>query len=239
MISTSIALFAAIATAKPALEPVLVEWKPKVDVTQKFQMNLAMQVDAGGQMMDINVGFLITTKTTKVEKEQVTQESTMSNFKLSMNGQEMDGMGGGEDQMGEKTIAVRKLNGEVISDTTPAEVGGGERMMRMNTFVYPGKPLSFGDSWTKEWAANKDKGLQSAKAKWTLVGEEVKNKVDCWKIEVVFAEMDSADGISNTGTMWLSKADGEVVYSKNNFMNVSFQEGMPPTNGIAEISRVN
>jgi len=237
MITTSFALFAAIATAKPAVAPVLVEWKPKVDMVNKFQMNLAMQVDAGGQMMDIGVGFVIITKTTKVEKEEVTQESTMADFKLSMNGQEMDGMGG-EMPADQKTTAVRKLNGEIISDTTPAEAGGGERMGRMNSFIFPGKPLEFGDSWTKEWAADKAKGLQSAKAKWTLEGEEVKNKVDCWKIAVVFAEMDTKDGISNMGTMWLSKADGEVVYSKMNFQNVSFQEGMPPTNGVAEITRI-
>jgi len=238
MITTSFALFAAIATAKPVVAPALIEWKPKLDATTKLQMNMAMQIDAGGQMMEINVGFIITSKTTKIDGDKVTQEGSMSDFKLMMNGQEMGDMGGGAPPEGEKTTIVRKINGEVVSDSTPAELGGGERMQRMNAFVYPGKPLEFGDSWTKEWAADKAKGLQSAKAKWTLEGEDVKNKVDCWKISVVFAEMDSKDGISNMGTMWLAKSDGDLVYSKMNFQNVSFQEGMPPTNGVAEMTRI-
>lgn len=238
MISTSFALFAAIATAKPAIAEHTVAWKPKVNETTKLNMKFTMQMDAGGQMMEIIAMFNISSKTTKIDGDKVTEEGSMSDFKLLMNGQEMGDMGGGAPPEGEKTTIVRKLNGEVISDSTPAEMGGGERMQRFNAFYFPEKPVIFGDSWTHEWAADKAKGLQSAKAKYTLEGEEVKNKVDCWKISVVFAELDSSSGMSNMGTVWLEKANGNLVYSKMNFQNVSFQEGMPPTNGVAEITRI-
>lgn len=239
MISTSFALFAAIATAKPVIAPAVVEWKPTLNATTKLNMKFTMQIDAGGQMMEIIASFNTTSKTTKIEGDKVTQEGSMSDFKLMMNGQEMGDMGGAAPPEGEKVTIVRKLNGEVVSDSSPEEMGGGPRMQRMNAFYFPGKPLEFGDSWTHDWAADKAKGLQSARAKWTLEGEEVKNKVNCWKIAVVFAEMDTKDGISNMGTIWLDKSNGDLVYSKMNFQNVSFQDGMPPTNGVAEITKVN
>jgi len=216
----------------PAQDTTQLEWKPKVGEVTKLKFSMAMNM--GG---DIGVSFLITSKTTKIEKDEVTTESEMGDFQLMFNGQPMD-MGGEAPGAGQKTTTVMKMNGAVVSDSSTAAMGGGERLNRMNAFYRPSKPVKIGDTWENEWKADKEKGLQNSKARWTLAAYEPKNGVDCWKVDYVFAEMDSTDGISANGSLWISAKDGNMEYSKYEFQNVTFQEGMPPASGSGEITRV-
>ncbi len=230
---SALALIAMFSMAAPAQDTTQLEWKPKVGEVNKLKFGIAMNM--GG---DINVTFLVTSKTTKIEKEDVTQESEMGDFQILFNGQPLD-MGGEGPGGGEKVTSVTKLNGTLVSESASASMGGGgERVSRMNTFLRPLKPVKIGDSWENEWKADKEKGLQSSKAKWTLKAYEPKNGVDCWKVDYVYAEMDSPDGISSNGSIWLNAKDGMIEYSKYEFQNVSFQEGMPPASGTGDITRV-
>jgi len=229
---SALALIAMFSMMAPAQDTTQLEWKPKVGEVTKLKFSMAMNM--GG---DIGVSFLITSKTTKIEKDEVTTESEMGDFQLMFNGQPMD-MGGEAPGAGQKTTTVMKMNGAVVSDSSTAAMGGGERLNRMNAFYRPSKPVKIGDTWENEWKADKEKGLQNSKARWTLAAYEPKNGVDCWKVDYVFAEMDSTDGISANGSLWISAKDGNMEYSKYEFQNVTFQEGMPPASGSGEITRV-
>ncbi|MFM9874610.1 MAG: hypothetical protein ACKVQS_14235 [Fimbriimonadaceae bacterium] len=231
---SAIALLALVSMAAPAQDMTQLEWKPKVGEVTKLKFNMAMNVGT-----DVSVSFLITSKTTKVEKDEVTTESEMGNFELMVGGQPMDMGGQAPGSGGEKMVTVHKLNGVLVSDSSPKEMGGGERMNRMNAFLRPSKPVKIGDFWENEWKADKEKGLQNSKARWTLAAYEPKNGVDCWKVDYVYAEMDSANGISANGSVWISAKDGGMEYTKYDFQNVSFQDGMPPANGTGTVTRVH
>ena len=231
-----LALFALMSLAAPAAQDAQkIEWKPKVGEAVNLKMAIAMEMP---QIGAIDVQFLIKSKVTKIDKEksEVTTQSEMSDFQLFMGGQPLD-MGGQAPTSNEKVTLVQKLNGQIVSDSSSAEMGG-ERVSRMNAFHFPDKPMKVGDSWEHEWKANKEENLGPAKARWTYSAHEVKDGVDCWKIDYVFAEMEDPNGISASGTIWLDTASGQIHYSNYQFNNVSFQEGMPPTSGTGQITRV-
>jgi hypothetical protein len=231
---SAIALLALVSLAAPAQDMTQLEWKPKVGEVVKHKFSMAMDMGT-----DVNVSFLITSKTTKLEKDEVTTESEMANFELLVGGQPMD-LGGQTPGGGEKMVIVSKLNGQLVSDSSAAsEMGGGERMTRMNAFLRPTKPMKIGDTWENEWKADKEKGLQSSKARWTLAAYEPKNGVNCWKVDYVYAEMDSPDGISANGSIWMNALDGNMEYTKYDFQNVIFQPGMPAANGSGQITRIH
>ncbi len=235
---SSIALFAAIATARMQ-EPVTLKWDPKVGQQTEHQMDVTVSFDMGGMPGTVDFGFITVSKITKIEGDQVTSEGSMRDFKMTMNGQEMD-TGDAAAMEAEKVVVVAKKNGEIISDSTPEEIGGGVRQQRMNAFIFPEKPIKIGDSWSQDFPADKELNLQSSKAKWTLVGSEQKLGYDTWKITNVWAEMDdTATGMSTMGTIWLRKSDGILVATEQKFENVSFQPGMPPMGGTAKMTLVS
>lgn len=227
----ALALIALVTMSAPVQDTTQLELKTKVGDITKFKFQMAMNMG-----VDVSVSFLVTSKVTKLDKDEVTSESEMGNLELLVGGQPMDM--GGQSPAGQKMVIVQKLSGELISDSTPKEMGGGERVSRMNAFHRPGKPVKIGDSWEYEWKADKAKGLQNSKARWTLAAYEKKNNVDCWKVDFVYAEMDTADGISTNGSLWVNAADGVMEYTKYEFQNVTFQEGMPATSGTGQATRV-
>lgn len=233
---SAIALFALMSLAAPAQDTVKLEWKPKVGETVNLQMAMAMEVPQAG---NIDVKFVVKSKVTKVDKDksEVTTQSEIGDFKIFFGGQEMD-MGGQGPSTDQKMTIVQKMNGVLVSDDSPPEMGGGERVSRMNAFHYPDKPVKVGDKWEYEWKADKEKGLGSAKAQWTYVAHEMKDGVDCWKVDYVFAEMDDPNGMSASGSIWFDTASGNIHYSSYQFNNVTFQEGMPPTSGTGQITRL-
>lgn len=229
----ALALVAMLAFA-PAQEEVKLQWKPKLNEPVNLQMKLSMAITGAG---DIDVNFIVHSKVVKMDDETVTTESKLSDFKFMFNGQEMDMSGQGGPDLNETSTMVQKRNGEIVS-MSGAEMQGGERTSRMNAFHWPDKGLKIGESWEHEWKADKAKGLPHSKAKWTLSAHEMKNNVDCYKVDYVFAEMDDPNGISASGSVWLAAADNTIIYGKYQFNNVSFQEGMPPTNGTGELIRL-
>lgn len=230
----SIALIAALATARMQ-EPVTLQWDPKVGQQIEHKMDISVQFDMGGMPGSVDVGFITVSKIIKIDGDEVTSEGTMRDFQMFMNGEALD-TGGSETDMSQKVVVVAKKNGEIIKDTTPAEMGGGVRQQRMNAFVFPEKPIKVGDSWTKEFPADKELNLQSSKAKWTLVGSEEKLGYDTWKISNVWSEMDSPNAMSTMGTIWLRKSDGVLVATEQRFENAAFQPEMPPMNGTAKMT---
>lgn len=240
MVNTTFALAALLTMAAPVQDSTNLAWKPKLNEVIKYQFSMNIPIDMGGTPGTVDVGFVSVSKVVGLDAELVTMEGSMDSFKIKINGQEMDmsQMGGPAPDMSGTVKIVTKLNGEVVSDSTPAEMGGGEGMQRMNAFYRPGKMVKVGDSWEQEWKADKAKGLQSAKARWTLKGEEMSNGVACWKVDYVFAEMDTADGMSANGSLWINKMDGHMESLKYQFNNVSMSEMMPKSNGTGSAYRV-
>lgn len=218
----------------PAQEEVTLKWNPKIGEPVNLQMKLSMLINGAG---DVDVSFIVHNKVTKMDAETVTTESKISDFKFMFNGQEMDLGGQGGPDMNETSTMVQKRNGEIVS-ISGAEMQGGERISRMNAFHWPDKPVKIGDSWIKEWQEDKEKQLPHSKAKWTLAAHEMKNGVDTYRIDYVFAEMDDPNGISASGSVWLATTDGSIQYGRYEFNNVSFQEGIPPTSGTGQIIRL-
>jgi hypothetical protein len=236
MVKSSLGLVALLAMAAPVQDSTRFEWKPKVGEEVKWKMSFNMVMDMGGQDGSIEASFLTSSKIKSIEGDKVTTEGSMSDFTLKFNGQEMD-MGGQGPGEGMVTTTVMTLDGKVIKSDAPEEMGG-ERMQRMNAFHRPTKDIKIGESWEASWPAVKEKGLQSAKAKWTLRASEKRGAVDCWVVDFVFSEMDNTSGMGATGSMYLNKADGYPEYLKYKFTNASFSPEMPPTNGEGTMSRV-
>ncbi len=238
MVKSTFALVALLTMSAPVQESTKLEWKPKLNEVTKYQFNLNIPIDMGGASGAVEVSFMSISKITEIKDDLVTSEGSMDAFKVIFNGQEMDmSQMGGPDMSGTVKVVTR-LNGEVVSNSTPQEMGGGEAMQRMNAFYRPKTAIKVGDSWEQEWKANKEKGLQNAKARWTLKGDEMKNNVGCWKVDYVFAELDTANGMSASGTIWINKVDGQMEYLQYQFNNVSMNEMMPPSSGTGTVTRI-
>ena len=230
------AFTACLAIAVGQAQEVKLAWVPQVGTTYAWNMTVSMNIDAGGQDMAMEISMLNKNKTVKVENGLVTFESSMADMKMTMNGEAFTPPGS-EGQAPEAVTTVYKLDGTFVSRKGGGEMASSVRAEQMNAFIYPSHAVKINEPWFKEFPADKENKIPVAKARYTLLGEEMVGKYRTWKIEKVYAELDDPQGFSSMGTVWLDQTDGSMVKYEGEFTNVKFVDMMPPTSGKVKISR--
>lgn len=212
-------------------------WAPKPGTSVNYNMKVIVEMAMQGQTMTMDISMLSVNKILKVENGEVTMESTVKDMKMLMDGQAFNPPGSDGNEEVPPVTSVTKLNGILVSRKGGDMMSGSMRAEQMNVFIYPASAVKVGDSWFHDFPANKEHNIPVAKAKFTLQGEEMVGKYQCWKIEKVYAETEEAKGFSAMGTLWIDKADGNMVKYDGNFQNVQFAEMMPPSSGTVKLTR--
>lgn len=214
-------------------------WKPAVGYAATFRMVSNMSMDVGqGQPMDMAVTVVVTSKVTKVEDGKVTVEGGVKDFKMNMNGQDMDGPPGGESPAGQTNTQVFSMDGTLVDPGKEQPMSGGERVRRLSVLYRPTAPVKMGDSWTKEVPADKEKKVPSGKYKYTLEATETVDGTACYKIKYVYSEMEGATPFGAIGTMWIDTANRNLVKMEAEYQNIQYVEMMPPTNAKVSLTKI-
>lgn len=220
-------------------EEVDLSWKPKVGDVVTYQMKTNASIDMGGQKTDIVFAMKMKSTVKAIENDRVTTESSGSDFKMSMGGQDMDNQGN-QTGMDGITTRITNLNGELISQETKGQaMPTPPRMEQMNTFYRPKTKVKVGDTWDHEIKADAKRGYVEAKARYTLVGTEMLGKKKVWKVSIIYAEMEAAKPASMTGTVWIAADNGEMEKWYAEYQDVSFADGVPPMNAVTTLTRVD
>lgn len=205
------------------------KWKPTVGQSLNYKLTTVMKMDMGAGLSEFVVSFVSTSKTTKIENGEVVQEGGMKDFSMMMDGQDMSSFGapGGDT----KSSITMKLDGTLLKIESDApQPGQGLRLQRMTSFRYPQEEIAVGHEWTVDHKAIKEEDAPIAKSKFVFEGLEKKEGIDCYKIKLIFSEMEGDVPFGAMGTMWLNQKDRSLVAMEGEYQNVKFADMMPPTN---------
>lgn len=225
------------AVAFAAQDSVKVEWKPEVGKISKYHIQVAANIDAGGQKMDMSFGMNHAEKVLKIDAGKITTETTADGFSLMVNGEDMTQM------MGDQKFTVTttyNANGEPLemkSDAPPE--ARQERIENAFSFYYPNKDVKVGESWVRKIKGDAAKNTVDAEATYTLQGIETVGDSKQLKIGFAFKETSGDTPMSATGTVYLMPADGYLVKGNFAMKNVQFDPSMPPTDATCTVTRID
>lgn len=219
------AALAVSAVAMAAQEAINLKRTPKDGEASVYR--LKADIDLAGTQATFTAK--ISEKVTKVEGDNYTVETAITEGKALFGGQEMPM----EDQPA--TSATYKTTGEIVSmsETDP----GAMRMANLQSFRYPTGPVKVGDTWNTEVAASDKTGGVGMKAEFKVDGME---KVGAWetaRIKFTVKETSGAEPASSEGTAWIAVTDGSLVKYEGSWANAPFPGAPGPINAKVTITR--
>ena len=111
-----------------------IEWKPEIGKSVKHKVEVAANIDAGGQSMDMKLSMVETSKVTKIGEGKITRESNVSQMSLMVGGQDMSQMMG-DQKMG--STSTYNMNGELLDTKADSDQMSNPRLENSYTFYYP------------------------------------------------------------------------------------------------------
>jgi hypothetical protein len=171
-------------------------------------------------------------KVTKVEADGTYSiESSDVDTKVVFGGQEIES----PPQAPETSIylptgQLKEIKGDRVSEQT-------YRMAILGSFITPDKPVSVGDTWAKDIAADSKTGVLATKATYKVVADEKVGTYDTLKIEQTVKETTGDSPASSTLTVWINKADGTMVKLEGKWVNAPFPGSPVPGDATITITR--
>ncbi|RYG22635.1 hypothetical protein EON82_16495 [bacterium] len=210
-----------------AAQGIVIKYSPKVGDKANYAITGTFEVSGA----EVKLTGTRAEEVTKLEDDTVTTKGTT---KISVNvmGQDMD-------QPESVETTKTKLDGtlvEVKQGEALAE-GGALRLARVNTFLYPSKPLAVGDTWTMELKKDEKADLPGVKVDFKLEGEEKVGKWDTYKISGNGGESEGSQPTKIKATYWIDKASGGMIHSLSELTDAVFRPEVPPLSGKMDILR--
>jgi hypothetical protein len=205
-------LVAALSVAAIAIQDGI-NLKRTVKVGDTVKLRLKADVDIQGT--EAAFSSLITEKITKVESNgNYTLESSQSEGKVNLGGQEMD-------VPGSTQTSTYKATGEVMEIKAENVDGNFYRTAHLTSFIVGDKAVKSGDSWAVEIKKDEKTGAVAAKGTFKIEGEEKIGERDTFKIKHSIKETDGGEAAASVeATSWISKKDGTIVKSEGQWKNV-------------------
>ena len=141
----------------------------------------------------------------------------------------------------EKQHTIMKFHpdGTPVFDFKNMDKRGTLPRATMATLFYrPSAPIALNEPFDREIKGNAEAQTVDAKARTTVLGSESIDGVDCWKLQLVYAEQVEKLPMSTISTLWLSKADHDLIRATSDVDNYQAVKMMPPSNSHIEIKRV-
>ena len=202
-------------------------FKRAVKEGDKYSYTLKGDLEVAG--MSVTLTGKASEKVTKVEADKYTIESTQSDTKVNVGGQEMA-------QPDRTETEIRTITGKIIELKSEQVSPESYRLSNLNAFVTPDKEINIGETWTATFKADEKTGAVDAKTEYKYVGDEKVGDWDTAKVEAVAKETKDSSAQINT-TYWISKVDGSVVRSVSKLKEVMMAGVPAPLNGTIEQKR--
>lgn len=202
---------------------------PKKDDVYKYKVTGSFAVMG----MDVKVTFNNTETIKEVNDKGYVVENKQDNMKIDLGGQEMDGPEG-------TSSTAYALDGMVtkVDDPSGEDPANAYRFAVASVIVRPGKEIKVGETWTKDFAANKEKGLPKAKATYKYVKDEEVLGFKTAQIEFEYTELEGDAPAGNKGKVWIDPATGFMVKMDSEWKNMPIGGAPEPISGKAVIERV-
>jgi hypothetical protein len=215
-------LFAA--AAAYAQDGVMLKYSWKKGAVAKTRMKGTLEF--GGQ--EISVNILNQEKVLEVGDDgSATVEQSVVSLIVNMGGQEQDMTG----SSGGSIIAVYNPDGSVKELRGENIEAGAYRMQNLMAFIQPKESLKVGSKWSKEVAADKDRGTPAYKGEYSVIADEKVGKWDTLKIKYKISESEGTDPASMEGTFWVSKEDASLIKGEATWANVPMAGAPFPISG--------
>ncbi len=203
-------LAAALTTAAFAQDSYSFKRTNKVGDSAKFK--ISVDFDMSG--MSATYSAAIAEKVVKASDGSYTVESSQSNAKISLSGQEQALPD--SDKPSKSTYTTNGLITLIEGD----EAGPGSyRLSYMQSLIAPDSPKKVGEKWEADLPANKKTGAVAGKATYEVVGTEKIGAWDTVKVKWTYKETEGTSPATAEGTVWLSVTDFNTVKVDGKYLN--------------------
>jgi hypothetical protein len=214
------------AVALAALDPVNLQFSPKVGDEFKYKMTGTLHITGNVAQISADIDYQVT----KVQNDRTyTIKSSQTNMQAAMSGQSFN-------PPDSFNVTTNKANGELIDFVSDGADATAWRLMELKHFVYPPKPVSVGDTWTSSVTADPVKGTVAATTDYKVDSMEKIGTRDTAKIKVTFKETEGATPASSDGFVWIDIKDGSMVKTITAWTNAPSAQG--PIDATITIERV-
>jgi hypothetical protein len=186
------------------------------------------------QMMgaDVNVTIVQQQKVLEVAEDgTATLESSTLSGTAVFGGQEM------EIPAGNPIVLVMESNGKTKEIRGEDVSASSYRVEALQSFLLPKEPVKVGSKWVREEKANADTGAVALKAEYEILAEETIGKYETFKIRYKNSETEGAEPASMEGTIWISKADAQLIRGESTWVNVPMAAAPAPVSGKFTLTR--
>ena len=210
-----------------AVQAMDLKWMPKAGDKLNYKVAGTFEVPGAGE---------ITLEGSR--SEEVTSVAADKITVTSLSKQKVNAMGTEIPVPDATATTVYKPDGSVLELKVGDEsAGGGMRMVRLSSFVFPTKSVPVGEGWTVEAPKDEKADLPGYKVDYKLVGEEKIGTWDTWKITSKGGEIEGTQPTKIESTTWVEKSTGTLVKSTAQVTDALFSPQAPPLSGKLEIVR--
>ncbi|HLV78720.1 MAG TPA: zinc-dependent metalloprotease [Chthonomonadaceae bacterium] len=221
-------VMAAVAAASSAQGRVALAYKARAGQVARYKNEGTLTIDVNGNKATLDLQETDKLTFTDVATSgDITMKSETESAQISFNGhtQQMPDS--------EKKTTTFTIHPNGVLTAFQSSGGSGEedkdksdvRLHVATTPVFNEKALGVGDTWSVEVKADSSLGVVAAKEDYSILGSEMVDGQDTFKIKMAFQETEGASPLSCAGTVWVEKSSGDAVAADFEIENIPFGAG--------------
>lgn len=227
-------LLAGAALASTSLDDLIfLKWKPVVGQKQKMEMKASTNTEIQGTAVSIVATLVTEREILKVTDKTVTVSGGLKSMQLSVNDQPMDAPI--DSTVRESQVPI---DGSPDFDDRDGDQGMPPRSQSAFAVRLPATGLTFGTAHDTVIEKDEKRGIPSAKQRITVVKEEKIGAVDCYQIDVVYAEDGNDKPVTAIAKLWLAKESGEWIKLIGDYENFQLAGVLSPSATHIELNRL-
>lgn len=220
--AASLAVFSVTLAAAPQ-EKVQLQRRAKVGDVSRHAMEGSMTMNVNGQQVTVEMQGTEKITVKAVAPDAITMEGQTESMTITMNGNAVPAP-----PLDSSTVVV-KPDGTLVSFKSSSSGDGTEvRLHAAMSPIFPDQPLSVGEAWTRDIAADAARGVPAARAEMKLVALEKVGATDTAKVTMKYTET-GGSGVTSTVVAWVDRATGEQVKVEAEVQNL-------PMSGMGTVS---
>ncbi|HRI43815.1 MAG TPA: zinc-dependent metalloprotease [Fimbriimonadaceae bacterium] len=194
----------------------------------KYQLDLEVGIEAGGQKFTMNIKQVESKTVKEVKDGNIAFVQATESQEITMNGEKLDP---DPDENKPSTVTVRP-DGTLVSYESEGD-GDAEKMnvriMSATSVIFSKNPVGVGDKWSYQYKDDDKLGTKAGSANFQLLAFEKAKDVDCAKIKMTFEEAGGSPRFASDVTAWVELATGDTVKSDVSLTNFPLGEGAGTT----------
>jgi hypothetical protein len=214
-----------------------VAWNPAKGAKTKFQVEMASQLDIGQGPMALLATLVIENEIKDVSDEKITILSATTSHNLTLDQQDVTEMWPGQDGISVPINRTFDKHGVLLTSDSKSPLDN-PRFEQLRVLPFPEGPVKVGDTWTREYKGDKEKGVPPSRGKFTLDGVEDLDGKAAFRIKFAYSELEGEKPMGALGTSWIDQTTGEMIKTDSDINDAQFAEEMPPMNFKMKVRRL-